>query len=379
MNCDGVRGLLSAYIDGELTPGELLRVEQHLRRCHACADEVDALRQTIQLVASLDEVEVPAYFQAQLHERLVAMGPPASRVRQLPVQQAARAKARRWVLPATAAAAAAAVFAIGLASWRQVGQVPEGLQATGYMQSADEVQQVAEVLSNQGDNGGQPVLLDEADRSAGGVQSEDDQAQPAPEEAESPDTSVDALGGNTEPDPEPNTQPRTGPDVVDPNATRAVTSTSDEKPAEEVTESLEPQPSYATVVRVIAEDRTAVVLALKAQFPDLVEQNGTFTIRVAADKREEAAARIKAIPGMEIESWDVHSEDLALEIAQAEAALDEAVQLLERAGRIEDAAERAAKEQQYQEQMMRAQHSLQRLQDLVQHATFEIAIQSPDQ
>lgn len=76
MNCDGVRDLLSPYVDGELSPGELLWVEQHLRRCHTCADEVDALRQTIALVASLDEVEVPAGFHAALHERLVALGPP---------------------------------------------------------------------------------------------------------------------------------------------------------------------------------------------------------------------------------------------------------------------------------------------------------------
>lgn len=104
MNCDGVRGLLSAYVDGELSAGELLRVEQHLRRCHWCADEVDALRQAIALVASLEEVEVPASFHMQLHERLVALGPPQA-VLPASAQRTRRQDFRRWAVPAAAAAA----------------------------------------------------------------------------------------------------------------------------------------------------------------------------------------------------------------------------------------------------------------------------------
>jgi hypothetical protein len=105
MNCDGVRGLLSAYVDGELSAGELLRVEQHLRRCHWCADEVDALRQTIALIASLEEVEVPANFHVQLHERLAALGPPVKAARIATVHHAKRQDFRRWAVPAAAAAA----------------------------------------------------------------------------------------------------------------------------------------------------------------------------------------------------------------------------------------------------------------------------------
>jgi hypothetical protein len=123
MNCDGVRDLLSAYLDGELSPGELLRVEQHLRRCHCCADEVDSLRQTIALVASLDEVEVPASFHAQLHERLVAIGPPAA-VRRPPAASSRQSGVRRWAVPA---AAAAAVLAIGLSTYPNVMNTPEGI------------------------------------------------------------------------------------------------------------------------------------------------------------------------------------------------------------------------------------------------------------
>jgi hypothetical protein len=123
MNCDGVSNLLSAYLDGELTPGELLRVEEHLRRCHACADEVDSLRQTVALVASLEEVEVPASFHMQLHQRLVALGPPMAAVRRAPVQPAWQRNVRRWGLPAAAAAAA---LAIGLTTF-DAGRLANGL------------------------------------------------------------------------------------------------------------------------------------------------------------------------------------------------------------------------------------------------------------
>ncbi|MDF2629955.1 MAG: hypothetical protein K0R39_3786 [Symbiobacteriaceae bacterium] len=125
MNCDGVSSLLSAYLDGELSPGELLRVEEHLRRCHACADEVDSLRQTVALVASLEEVEVPASFQMQLHQRLVALGPPVAAVRRAPAVPAWQRNVRRWGLPAAAAAAA---LAIGLTTF-DAGRLTSGLMA----------------------------------------------------------------------------------------------------------------------------------------------------------------------------------------------------------------------------------------------------------
>ncbi|HWI63366.1 MAG TPA: zf-HC2 domain-containing protein, partial [Symbiobacteriaceae bacterium] len=125
MNCDGVSNLLSAYLDGELSPGELLRVEEHLRRCHACADEVDSLRQTIALVSSLEEVEVPANFGFQLHQRLVAVGPPVAAVRRTPAAPSWQRNVRRWAVPAAAAAAA---LAIGLTTFDQVvDKLPGGL------------------------------------------------------------------------------------------------------------------------------------------------------------------------------------------------------------------------------------------------------------
>lgn len=106
MNCDGVRELLSAYVDGELSSGELLRVEQHLRRCPLCAEEVDALRQAIAMVGALEEVELPAGFREGLRARLAKVSPQLQPVTPVtPLRPAWQRQVRRWALPAAAAAA----------------------------------------------------------------------------------------------------------------------------------------------------------------------------------------------------------------------------------------------------------------------------------
>jgi hypothetical protein len=110
MNCDGVQELLSAYVDGELSSGELLRVEQHLRRCPLCAEEIDALRQTVAFVALLPEVELPTGFREGLRARLAEVKPQLQPVRPVaPLRPAWHRQVARWIMPAAAAAALALV------------------------------------------------------------------------------------------------------------------------------------------------------------------------------------------------------------------------------------------------------------------------------
>lgn len=110
MNCDGVRELLSAYVDGELSSGELLRVEQHLRRCPVCAEEVDALRQAIAMIGALEEVELPTGFREGLRARLAKVSPQLQPVAPVtPLKPAWKRQVGRWALPAAAAAAFALV------------------------------------------------------------------------------------------------------------------------------------------------------------------------------------------------------------------------------------------------------------------------------
>jgi hypothetical protein len=53
---------LSAYLDGELTPAEKSRVEQHLQECRACAQNLATLRQTVSLLKELPAKRAPRSF-----------------------------------------------------------------------------------------------------------------------------------------------------------------------------------------------------------------------------------------------------------------------------------------------------------------------------
>ena len=51
-----VSGLLSSYIDGQVSPAERRLIEDHLTSCDSCSGELDDLRQTISLLGSLPEL-----------------------------------------------------------------------------------------------------------------------------------------------------------------------------------------------------------------------------------------------------------------------------------------------------------------------------------
>lgn len=59
MNCDETRGLLHAYLDGELDLARSLEIEQHLQECAACSDLSRAYRE-LQTVMSSGALHYPA-------------------------------------------------------------------------------------------------------------------------------------------------------------------------------------------------------------------------------------------------------------------------------------------------------------------------------
>jgi len=56
------RDRLSAYIDAQLSPGEIRALESHLHGCDACRSELDELRIAISAVRDLPQAEVPRSF-----------------------------------------------------------------------------------------------------------------------------------------------------------------------------------------------------------------------------------------------------------------------------------------------------------------------------
>ena len=62
MNCHDARELLSALVDGELTPDEQTRVEAHLAQCADCRKEHERLGATITLLRTMDRPRAPVGF-----------------------------------------------------------------------------------------------------------------------------------------------------------------------------------------------------------------------------------------------------------------------------------------------------------------------------
>ncbi|CEP66439.1 Putative zinc-finger [Moorella glycerini] len=100
MNCSQYRELLSPYLDGVLAATQRRAVENHLRLCNSCREELEALRQTVNLLQawSEEELDLPAGFEERLRSRLEAACRPW--YRRLP---------QRWLSLAVAAAIVVAV------------------------------------------------------------------------------------------------------------------------------------------------------------------------------------------------------------------------------------------------------------------------------
>jgi len=62
MNCHDAREMLSALVDGELTPDEQSRVDAHVAECADCRKEHERLGSTIALLRQLDRPRAPVAF-----------------------------------------------------------------------------------------------------------------------------------------------------------------------------------------------------------------------------------------------------------------------------------------------------------------------------
>lgn len=116
MSCRNAQVLLSAYIDGELAGGEMMRVREHLRSCPECRSEFEEVRAVKTMLGNTGEVEVPT----GLEERLMAAV----------MSQEAPARAERpiwgWALASSFAAAA---IALALLQFGGRSSAPTGVEA----------------------------------------------------------------------------------------------------------------------------------------------------------------------------------------------------------------------------------------------------------
>lgn len=67
MNCSKAESLLSSYLDGELSAGDLRSLREHLHQCSGCALELEGLRRVKTLVGSMGTPAMSEAFEARLH------------------------------------------------------------------------------------------------------------------------------------------------------------------------------------------------------------------------------------------------------------------------------------------------------------------------
>ena len=70
MNCQEVKELASDYLDRRLTPSQVVLLEEHVKSCLSCRQELAQLRAIISMTASLGEIETSPDFIVQVNRKI---------------------------------------------------------------------------------------------------------------------------------------------------------------------------------------------------------------------------------------------------------------------------------------------------------------------
>ncbi|MCH4889447.1 zf-HC2 domain-containing protein [Acidaminobacter sp. JC074] len=73
MKCTEFELLVNEYVDGELTHSQA-ELEEHMKTCQDCKNLYEETLELKQLLAGLDDIDLPQDFEETLHEKLVAAG-----------------------------------------------------------------------------------------------------------------------------------------------------------------------------------------------------------------------------------------------------------------------------------------------------------------
>lgn len=101
---EALRERLSAYLDGELAPGDAAAIERHLASCAECRDELAGLREVRTLLRALPQPALPRSFALPSTAATPAAAPPRAPVAANPLSST-RSRQAQGTVPALARAA----------------------------------------------------------------------------------------------------------------------------------------------------------------------------------------------------------------------------------------------------------------------------------
>ena len=100
MNCEAVRALLWAYLEKETTAEETVKIEEHLKACADCREELELQKKMMETLAGLPEAELPEGYHTELMQKLQAEA--ASNVVPFPVRKKKQPMWKQWGMIAAA-------------------------------------------------------------------------------------------------------------------------------------------------------------------------------------------------------------------------------------------------------------------------------------
>ncbi len=163
-SCLNARDNICAYIDHELNEEEKLCFEEHISNCSGCRRELEEMTRIVGLCTRLPQQELPADFNAELHEKLLAVADKQTR------DSKSIWKKKSFIFTRTVASIAAGVLLIFLAgSFVRLGMNSSKTADSAAPQSANMTMAAEAPSADKLDTGSESYGNAEAEIEAGGA------------------------------------------------------------------------------------------------------------------------------------------------------------------------------------------------------------------
>ena len=100
MNCETVKEMLWAYLEKETTAEEAVKIEEHLKNCAACREEMELQKEIMDSLQNIPNEELPDGFHASLMQKLQVEAAP--NVVPFPVKKKKAPVYKQWGMIAAA-------------------------------------------------------------------------------------------------------------------------------------------------------------------------------------------------------------------------------------------------------------------------------------